>query len=198
MNEFKAGQIVVYYPAYERLEFICKVKKVTKNSVTVEPYDNGYCPAYKFDLNGWEKGGGRVWYHLSRIEPLPEGETADSFIKKIEAKVAAQIKERDEKERIRQEKIKDWWESKGKHIWDAKMILPTEFMGHPVYVLRFEDGFESRMPMVIVLDTKDGVEAVSGGLYGSQREGSPDVISTYSSSSVSGRTLEEALYNLIR
>lgn len=200
MTEFKTGQTVIYFPVYG-LESVCRIKKITKSGVIeLEPYEDGYCPTCKFDHDGWEKRGRRdKWFHLSRIEVLPPGETADSICEKIYDKVAAQTKERDEKERIRQETIKNWWESKGKHIWDAKIILPVQFMGHPVYALQFEDGFESRMPLIIVRDTEEGVAIACGGLYGSYREeGKEDIISAYTTSNAGGRTLEEALYRLIR
>jgi hypothetical protein len=89
-------------------------------------------------------------------------------------------------------------------MWEDRLVIPGGFMGENVYVIRFTRYQESYMPFVII-ETKaniwdNGKEefiATVGGLTGRKYEEDKKAsISTYSSSGIRGKTLQDVLYSI--
>lgn len=203
--KFTVGQIVKHITSGRREKTIvpATVTKVWKNGVVqIADYATGRAYTSTFAADGTIRGSSS-WHHSYRIEPLTDGETAESLLAENEAKALASRDAADQAKREKQQRITDWWNAEGKAMWDARIRLP-EFLGEEVFAIRFTRHGEAYMPFVIVRREQayDGerialtVGGLTGGTYEVSEGGTRKSISTYSSSGASGATLEEALYEV--
>lgn len=193
------GEAVLLVGSHGR-EMLHHVEKITKSGrVTLKGVGK------QFHADGMQYGGSR--WERYRIRPLPEGMTEQEYVEQIEKLVAGARAEAEEKARKFREAAAAWWESIGKAMWASRILIPDLFLGKEVSVVRYTRHGETRMPFVIVeqvtnqwsLEKKVRIEITCGGLVGREYDMDGNhytSISTYSSSTVHGDTLVEALYNL--
>jgi len=146
-------------------------------------------------------------YGSESLRPLNDGETAET-IKADKAKAALEARaEAEAKDRQFKAEVAEWWNETGKAMWDARVTIPGGFLGKEVNLIRFERHGEQRMPFVIIEKetemwggNKTVLRANTGGLCGQVREadsGCNTSVSTYSTSSITGDTLEDVLYSVV-
>ena len=203
MNDqnFQVGQVVKVSPVC-RTDHITLVRivKVWKNGVVEIGDLDGSGHKGRFNPSGKARGQSR--WERSWIRPLAEGETVESIEADRAAKDAAVKADVERKAAERAEAIRVWWVADGRAIWNARTTLPEPFLGEIVYVIRYMDRDELRMPFVVLRnerrwDDKPVIEATIGGLTGREyKDEGKKFINTYSSSCTTGSTLEEVLYGI--
>jgi hypothetical protein len=212
-SKFSVGQVVKHFSCGISTKTIVPVvvSRIWKNGVievadyiTKQPYIKTFAP------DGTRRGRSG-WSSWSYIEPLGEGETAESLLAANEAEAQANRKAAQKARRERDEAIDNWWDAEGKAMWDARVDIP-DFMGGKVSIVRYTRHNEQYMPFVVVgsrqtFDHEEEVMLTVGGLTGrtyNLNEGKTNdkgeihtEISTFSHSTIHGRTLKEALYEMV-
>ena len=201
-NKFTMGQTVVVTSRGHGEGWLATVVKVWKNGVfELEGSDPFYSfRGVTFSPDGRSRGTDS--FSRKYVRPLEDGETVESILFAKDDAAAKAKADKEQKEQERRVAVAQWWEESGKDMWDNRQQL-GEFMGEQVAVIRYEDR-EQRMPMVIVRkrkswNDKEELEAIVGGLSGHSwqtDEVEKTSVSTYSQSTVTGKTLEEVLYNV--
>jgi len=108
----------------------------------------------------------------------------------------------DKKQQEHDLKVENWWNDTGEDLWNSRVPVEGGLLGTDVFILRYTRHREERLAFITVeVEDRSYLRGKrysirSGGMVGERWDGGEPSISTYSSSSASGKTLQEAVYSL--
>ena len=205
-TRFQVGQVVKLRSGWHgKSETLVRIAKVWKNGVVeigALPDETPRFHGQTFNSNGQRRGNGS-----GNIYPLDEGETVENIRAAHAAAAVAAKAEQDAKDRKHAAEVDEWWNAAGQAMWTDRQVIKFTMLDELVNVIKFEKHGEVYMPFVIIQERtrfngERELEATVGGLHGREYPDSlkPGTthksISTYSSSTVTGQTLEAVLYSV--
>mgnify|MGYP005841759483 CR=1 FL=1 len=181
---------------------VTKVYRDGTVAVALYPSSNPYLTHFNTD------GHARGRHNYDRIESLAEGETLETLAERNRQEDQARRDAANAANAEKAKKVAEWWEATGRVIWATRVVLPGDFLGHQVSVIRYTKHGEQYMPMVIerierietMVDQRKYVRLTIGGLNGrvwTTDDGDHTTLNTYSQSECVAPTIEEALYDAI-
>ena len=112
-------------------------------AVALYPSSNPYLTHFNTD------GHARGRHNYDRIESLAEGETLETLAERNRQEDQARRDAANAANAEKAKKVAEWWEATGRVIWATRVVLPGDFLGHQVSVIRYTKHGEQYMPMVI-------------------------------------------------